>query len=483
MVTYAKLLTPEQVERVHQASLEILEKVGFIVHNPSARQIFARGGCQVDSQKNAVKFPPAVVEEFRKLTPPTFTFYGRLPEFDRTIPGDGPLIVTGSSAPNIVDPVTGIDRRSRSDDIARIAYLVNELPGYDVFSISTLAEDATPGHFTLARLYPSVKNCLKPVRSNAPDLHDAEKLLRLGSLVAGNEAAFHQRPFITTHFCPVVSPLTMDMASTELLIFFCEQGLPVYPSIVPNGGLTSPMSLAGTLVQGNAEFLAITALMQMVHPGTPTIYSTLPTIADMRTGAYASGGIECGMLHMAFAQMAHFYNVASGGYIGLTNSKVNDAQSGYETGMSTVAGMLAGADMFNMAGLLDALKSFDFAKAVIDNEVALMLKRIQRGFEFSEETLALDVIATVGPGGNFMLEDSTVRWMKTTGLLTRIADRDPRTAWEAKGAPDSHARAIQRARQILSRPNPAVFSSDLDDHIRREFPGLVPGNAVLPEGL
>jgi trimethylamine--corrinoid protein Co-methyltransferase len=139
--------------------------------------------------------------------------------------------------------------------------------------------------------------------------------------------------------------------------------------------------------------------------------------------------------------------------------------------------------MFNMAGLLDALKSFDFAKAVIDNEVALMLKRIQRGFEFSEETLALDVIATVGPGGNFMLEDSTVRWMKTTGLLTRIADRDPRTAWEAKGAPDSHARAIQRARQILSRPNPVVFSSDLDDHIRREFPGLVPGNAVLPEGL
>jgi trimethylamine---corrinoid protein Co-methyltransferase len=188
------------------------------------------------------------------------------------------------------------------------------------------------------------------------------------------------------------------------------------------------------------------------------------------------------MLHMAFAQMARFYNVPCGGYIGLTNSKINDAQSGYETGMSTVAGTLAGADMLNMAGLLDALKSFDFAKAVVDNEIALMLKRVVRGLEFSEENMALDIIAKVGPGGNFMLEDTTVRWMKTAGLLTRIADRDPRTVWEARGALDSHARGLQRARQIFSRPNPAVFSTELDDRIRVVFPGLVSGDAVLPEG-
>jgi len=219
-----------------------------------------------------------------------------------------------------------------------------------------------------------------------------------------------------------------------------------------------------------------------VRPGTPTIYSTLPTIADLRTGAYASGGIECGMLHMAFAQMAHFYNVPCGGYIGLTNSKINDAQSGYETGMSTVAGTLAGADMLNMAGLLDALKSFDFAKAVIDNEIALMLKRIQRGLEFNEENMALEIIARVGPGGNFMLEDTTVKWMKTASLLPRIADREPRTVWESKGALDSHARGLQRARQILSRPNPVAFSAELDKRIRIEFPGLVSGDAILPEG-
>jgi trimethylamine--corrinoid protein Co-methyltransferase len=161
--------------------------------------------------------------------------------------------VTGSSAPDIIDPATGRERRSRSDDIARIAHLINELPGYDVFSVSTLAEDASPSQFSIARLYPALKHCLKPVRITSRDLDDAASILRLGSLVAGGAAAYRSHPFITHHFCPVVSPLTMDKSSTEMLMFFVEGKWPVYPSIVPNAGLTSPMTLAGTLAQGNAE--------------------------------------------------------------------------------------------------------------------------------------------------------------------------------------------------------------------------------------
>jgi len=482
MATYAEYLTPEQVERIHQASLEILHDIGLLVHNAQARAIFSSHGCEVDATKNLVMFRPQIVEEFIKLVPPKFTFYGRDPKYDRTIPDDRPVIVTGSSAPNIIDPVSGVERRARSDDIARIAYLVNELPGYDVFSISTLADDASPDLFTLTRLYPAVKHCSKPIRGNAPNLHDAEQLIKLGNLVAGSEEAFLQRPFITTHFCPVVSPLTIDVDSTELLIFFAQKGLPVYPSIVPNGGLTSPMSMVGTLVQGNAEFLAAAVLMQMVRSGTPLIYSTLPTIADMRTGAYASGGVECGMMHMAFAQMARYYNVPCGGYIGLTNSKVNDAQSGYETGISTAGGVMGGVDMLNMAGLLDALKAFDYPKAVIDDEIALMLKRMERGLEFSEENLAIGTIAKVGPGGNFMMENCTMKWMKTAGLLTKISDRDTREVWLQKGALDSQAKGWQRARQILSHPNPAVISPEVDALIHAEFPGLVSSEAALPEG-
>jgi trimethylamine---corrinoid protein Co-methyltransferase len=473
LINFATLLTQQQIERTHSASLEILESVGMLVRNEKARTIFEKNGCRVDAETQIVKFPAAVVEKYRAMLPPAFTFYGRDPKYDRTLPQDRPVIVTGSSAPDVIDLITGRARRARSDDIAKIAHLIQELHAYDVFSISTLADDARPGHFTLARLYPSLKNCLKPIRSTTRDMDDAAEVMQLLYLLAGSEENYRKHPFVTHHYCPVVSPLTMDQLSTEAVIFFCEAGLPVYQSIVPNAGLTSPMSMAGTLAQGNAEFLAISVLMQMVRNGTPTIYATLPTVADMRTGAYASGGIECGMLHMAFAQMARFYNVPCGGYIGLSNSKINDAQSGYETAMSTAAGVLGGADMLNMGGLLDALKVFDFAKAVIDDEIAQMLKRLKRGITFNEEELALQVIAQTKPGGSFMMSPHTAKRMKSEALLTHLADREARETWEKKGSLDTHARAIQRVQEILAQDIGNLIPAEVDAKIRFQFNDLV----------
>ena len=479
-MAFASLLTEEQVNRTHEASLEILENVGLLVRYDKARAMFSKHGCKVDAESCNVKFPRKVVEKFRRMLPPTFTFRGRDPKYDRSIPRDGPIIVTGSSAPDIIDPVTGRERRARSDDIARIAHLINELPAYDVFSISTLADDAPPGQFTLARLYPALKYCVKPIRNTTKDMEDIHEIMRLLYAIAGSKEAYFEHPFVTHHYCPVVSPLTMDHLSTEAILFFCEQGLPVYPTIVPNAGLTSPMSMAGTLAQGNAEFLVAAVLMQMAREGTPTIYASLPTVADMRSGAYASGGIECGMLHMAFAQMARFYQVPCGGYIGLTNSKINDAQMGYETGMSTVAGVLAGTDMMNMGGLLDALKAFNFAKAVIDDEIAQMLKRMKRGITFNEEELGLDIIAQIKPGGSFLMSPHTVKRMKTEALLTKLADRDARPIWEKKGSLDAEGHAMQRVKDILAQNTSPLFSAEEEARIRAEFKDLIPGNLEMP---
>ncbi|MEP0804847.1 MAG: trimethylamine methyltransferase family protein [Chloroflexota bacterium] len=472
-MSFATLLTQEQVERIHEASLEILEEVGLKVRFAPARELFKRHGCIVEEER--VKFPREVVEKYRKMYPPSFTFYARDPKFDKTIPKDSPVIVTASSAPDIIDPLTGQERRATSADIAKIAHLVNELPGYDVFSISTLADDAPPDQFTISRLFPALKYCLKPIRATTTNMKDTLSVMEMVYTVAGGEAAYKEHPFLTHHYCPVVSPLTMDHLSTENVMFFAREGLPVYPTIVPNAGLTSPMSMAGTIAQGNAEFLAAATLMQMCREGTPLIYATLGTVADMRTGAYASGGIECGMLHMAYAQMAHFYNVPCGGYIGLTNSKLNDAQAGYETGMSALAGLLAGMDMFNIGGLIDALKTFDFAKAVIDDEIALMMKRLKRGVNFSEEELAVPLIKEIGPGGSFIVHPHTVKRMKTEAILTKIADRDARTIWEKKGSMDIQARAMNRVREIMKQNTPALISAEIEEKLRAQFPGLVSG--------
>ncbi len=472
-MSFAALLTQEQVERIHDASLEILEEVGLKVRYEPARELFQKHGCSVDGER--VKFPRAVVEKYRKMVPPSFTFHGRDPKFDKTIPQDSPVIVTASSAPDIIDPVTGKERRAESRDIAQIAHLINELPGYDIFSISTLADDAPADQFTLSRLYPSIKYCLKPIRVTTTDMKDTRSIMELAYMVAGGEEAYKAHPFLTHHYCPVVSPLTMDNLSTENVMFFAKEGLPVYPTIVPNAGLTSPMSMAGSLVQGNAEFLSALLLMQMTKEGTPTIYATLGTVADMRSGAYTSGAIECGMLHMAFAQIARFYNVPAGGYVGLTNSKLNDAQAGYETGMSGIAGVLGGMDMFNIGGLIDALKTFDFAKAVIDDEMAQMMKRMKHGIHFSEDDLGLDLIKQIGPGGSFITAKHTTSRMKTEAVMTKIADRDARTIWEKKGATDTQAKAMKKAKDLMNVNTAPLISAELDEQIRAKFPGLVPG--------
>ncbi len=473
---FAELISKKEVEQIHEASVEILEEVGLLVRNEKAREIYAKHGCDVDNEILMVKFPRKLVEKYRKMFVPTFTFRGRDPKFDKTIPNDRPIIITGSSAPDIIDPKTGKRRHATSSDIADIAFLINELRGFDVFSISTLANDAPEGQISLSRFYPALKNCLKPVRSNTPSMEDLHDVLELGKIIAGGEDAYRERPLINHHYCPVISPLTMDVESTEAVIYLTEKNLPVYGTIVPNAGVTSPMTLTGTLALGNAEFLALGVLQQMIQPETPVIYAVLSTVCDMRTGNYAPGAIETGILQMTHSQLARFYNVPSGGYIGLTNAHTNDAQSGYETGMNTTAAFLGGADMFNMGGLLGSLMAFDFAKAVIDNEIAIMLKRICRGIEFNEENLSLNTIKEIGPGGSYMDSMHTIKHMRDTALFPDVATREMREIWEKRGRTDAATRAMNQVRKILTKDNPAVFNPDIDDKIRARFKGLVKGD-------
>lgn len=471
---FAKLLSDTEIARVHDASLDILENVGLLVRNLRAQEIFRAQGLAMD-ENEIVKFPRGVIERALKCVPPTFTFFARDEKLDRTLPRDRPVMMTASSAPNMLDPVTSAERRAYSDDIARIARLIHSLEGFDVFSVATLAEDAPLEQFSITRLFPALKNCLKPLRLSASSADDVRQILQLGILAAGSEEAYRARPFITHHYCPIVSPLAFDLDSTDELIFACEENLPSYATMVPNGGMSSPYTLLGTLVQSNAEFLACATLTQMLRAGKPLIYSTLPTLADLRRGNYAPGSIENGMLVMGAVQLAKFYHVPSAGYVGLTNAKVNDAQSGYEAGMSNVAALLAGCDLFSMGGLLDALMCFDFGKAMTDGEIALMLKRMARGFQFSEENLSLDVIAETGPAGMFIDKAQTYALMKETMLIPEIADRDPRQRWEKLGALDAQGRALKRVRELFAKDHASLLEEGAEERIRAVF-------AELPSG-
>ena len=479
---YFSYLSDAEISQVHEASLEILEQTGLLVRNEKARKRFAEHGCKIDHTTEIVRFPPAVVEAFRAMIPSTITLRGRDPKYDLTLPRKLPVIATASSAPDIVDPVSGVTRRARSDDIARIAHLVNQLAGIDLFSISTLADDAPKDQFSLSRFYPALKNCVKPCRTSVYDQREAEQVLKLGELIAGSKQAYWQRPFINFGYCSIVSPLTMDFDSTEMLMFFAENDITAYGTVAPMGGLSTPMSLAGMLTLMNAEWLAAATLAQMSKPGTAQIYNFLPVFADMRDGAYAPGAIEIGMINSAVCQMARFYNVPSGGYLGLTNSKINDAQAGFEKGMSPLMGALSGVDFIVMGGLLDALMSFDFAQAVIDNEIALMIKRVRDGFGFSDDSVSLQEIKDTGPAGMFAANPATLDRMHTATFMPEMADRKLREQWQLDGASDIRQRALNRARSILCEPNPAALSANVDARVRDGFDGLVAGDSVFPDG-
>lgn len=479
---FFQYLSDDDIQYVHDASLEILDQTGLLVRNEKARRRFAEHGARVDHETEIVQIPPTVVEEFRLMVPPTITLRGRDPSKDITFPRELPVVATASSAPDFVDPVSGETRRATSSDIANIAHLINQLEGFDLFSISTLADDAPKDQFSLSRFYPALKNCVKPCRTNVIDQREAEQILKLGALIAGSKQAYQERPFINFGYCPNVSPLTMDYDSTEMMMFFAENDATAYSTVCPMGGVSTPLSLAGMLTLMNAEWLAAAVLAQMSKPGTAQIYNFLPVFADMRDGAYAPGAIEVGMVTSAACQMARYYNVPSGGYLGLTNAKINDAQAGFEKGMSPLLAALSGVDFIVMGGQLDALMSFDFAQAVIDSEIAMMIKRVRGGFDFNEESASVQEIKDTGPAGMFAANPATLERMHTATFMPELADRKLREQWELEGASDIHQRALNRARAILSEPNPMALDAETDARVRAGFDGLVAGDSIFPDG-
>jgi trimethylamine--corrinoid protein Co-methyltransferase len=481
-MNFFSYLGDDDIRYVHESSLEILQEVGLLVRNQKARKRFAEHGAIVDHATEIVRIPAAVVEKYRAMVPSTITLRGRDPAFDVTFPRELPVIATASSAPDIVDPVSGVTRRSRSDDIARIAHLVNELPGFDLFSISTLADDAPRDQFSLTRFYSALKNCVKPCRTSVYNIREAEQVIKLGELIAGSKEAYWERPFINFGYCAIVSPLTMDFDSTDTLMYFAEKGITAYGTIAPMGGLSTPLTLPGMLVIMNAEWLAAATLAQMSRAGTEQIYNFLPVFADMRDGAYAPGAIEIGMMNSAVCQMARFYNVPAGGYLGLTNSKVADAQSGFEKGMSPLMGALSGADFIVMGGLQDALMSFDFGQAAIDNEIALMIKRVREGFGFNKEAASVQEIKDTGPAGMFAANPATLERMTSTTFMPELADRKLREHWELEGSSTIQQRAMNKVYDILSQPNAAALDAATDARVRAGFDGLVAADSMLQEG-
>jgi len=302
----------------------------------------------------------------------------------------------------------------------------------------------------------------------------ALEVISMAEEIAGGKERLRERPIISFITSFVKSPLQLADSTVLVLMKIAEEGMPVALSTAPMAGSTSPVTLAGTLAQVNAEQLCGMILTQSINPGTPVIYGAIPTIADMQTMNFLDGAIELGILAAGAAQLSQYYNFPYYAWGGLTDSKIPDIQAGYEKGMTLIMAALAGANyIHNAAGMLESTTTVAYEQYVIDNEIIGMAMRALQGIEVNENTLALKVIDKVGPGGNYLAEAHTVKHMRSELFFPKVSDRSLREEWISKGGKDARERAREIAKNILAEHKPLPIPSDIDKKIRSKIKGLI----------
>ncbi len=461
-------LTEEQVRRIHEASLTVLERTGIRVDNEEVLALFRKGGAWVDG--NRVRIPHAMVEEAVDKVPSQVLLAGRDPAHDLLLEDKRVYAGTGGSPTQVLDPGAETVRPGTLSDLADLVRLADALEHVDFIVIPLYPTDVPKEEVPVNRFYTSLINTTKHVMGGMDSVRGAEQVLEMGMRIAGSLEALQERPFISCITSWMVSPLHLDDRVVDILLYWCRNGLPLVLSSAPMAGSSAPITLAGTLVQLNAEQLSGIVLTQLVRSGTPVLAGYIPGVADMRTGGYLGGAVEFGMMQAAAAQMAQFYGVPIYGSGGMTDSKLPDQQAGYEKMVTLMLAALGGCNYIHHAvGMITNMNSVSLEQAVIDDELVGMVMRVLRGIEVTDETLAVEVIERVGPGGNFLIDHHTIQFMRFEHFFPKVGDRRNRTLWEEEGKLDTRARAAARAKRLLREHQPLGLPPEVDATLRAEF--------------
>ncbi len=461
-------LSNGDVQRIHEASLTVLERTGVKVEWAEALELFHSAGAWVDG--NIVRIPRALVEDAVERAPSRVVLCGREEKHDLVLEDRRVYLGTGGAALTVVDLDTQEARPARLQDVADIARLVDALENIHFYLRPVVAQDVPQAWLDVNKYYAALANTTKHVMASAYSVSSAQEVIAMASLIAGGEEALRERPIISFITSWMISPLHFATETTQVLAEVVRRRIPVVLGSAPMAGSTSPVTLAGTLVQINAEELAGVVFAQLLSPGAPLLYGAVPSMADMRTGSYVGGGVEFGMLNAAVAQLAQFYELPLYNSAGLTDSKIPDIQAGYEKAFSVLQAALAGANFIHhAAGMLESMRAVAYEQYVIDDEILGMAMRAVRGIEVNDETLAVEVIDRVGPGGHFLAEKHTIQHMRSEYFYPSIADRGAREEWQITGALDARERARRRAKEILATHHPQPIPPEIDARIRERF--------------
>jgi len=458
----AEVLSREEILQIHQAALEVLKDPGVKIEHEEALDILNRAGAETDQAKQIAHIPSHLVEYALNHAPRFMTVCGRDSKYDLKS-GTGEVhFSNGHGATFVLDFDTGERRPATKKDLENVTRLDDALENVHLIFPQIYPQDVSTRALDRHISQTLLSNTEKPVVATAYNGKGARDLIRMGIAIAGSEEALRRRPMFTVSL-GVVSPLLFERDRVDVLLEICRFGLPFQVYNIPSAGGTSPATLAGTLVMAVAELLAGLILTQLVKPGVPVRLEGYPSIIDQKYGCFTFACPEKALMAVAMTQMFRYYGVPHGVHGATTRANVLDAQAGYETGIFDMFTALSGSEVVIEAvssGVEDTVLSVH-EQAVIGNEICGMVNRVLRGIEVNPDTLALDVIREVGPGGEFLTHKHTLEHFKLENWDARLGNRMARDEWVESGALDIRARAREEVKRILATHHPKPLDTDV----------------------
>ena len=454
-----ELLSASDLERIHDATMDLLQRTGIRFPHPEALEIFKKNGYKVDGQ--LVFFQEDQVLEKIKDIPSLFTIQARNPQHNVTI-GDGfPVFAPGYGAPFLIDPEIG-KRVPSILDYKNLVRLAHMLPNQDMSGhLLVEPQDIPPESAHLEMVAANILLSDKAFIGSTEGKIGAEHTMDLIDILFGDRTKGH----FTTGLINPLSPLSYSMDMVDALLVYARSNQPAVIASLIMAGSTGPITIAGVLAQQNAELLSGIVLSQLVNPGVPVIYGSTSTNIDMKTGGLAIGSPELSVCIAAHGQLARKYGLASRGGGALTDSSTMDAQAGYESMFSLYTTIYSGIDfVLHAAGIISSYLAFSYEKFVMDDELCGMLKHFFRGMEVTPETLALDVINSVGHDGHYLGESHTLERCRTEFWMPDLGDRSGLEAWWGGEQEDTTVRCTKRWEKLLSD----YQEPDLDQTVKKQ---------------
>lgn len=444
-----KMLSDDQVEALFEGVLHVLEVTGLEVHHDEARDILEKAGAWVDGLR--VRVPSHIVKRSLALAPRSFTLFARdgNPKHDIHIgPGRGHF-GPGPTCPNFIDVETLERRPYVKDDVPIVARVVDALPNIDFCeSLGTVSDvhHSLGATYEFAGMFP---NTSKPIVAWSYDRFDSADIHKIAITEAGGQAAFEQRPNYV-HYCEPLSPLVSTFEALDKLIFAARHRVPLVFTPCPIAGGTAPVTAAGIIIQGAAESWMGLTLAQAIQPGLPFIMGGVFSVMDMSSMILSYGAPELALMMAGLTELAHYAGLPLWQTGGCTDAKTFDAQAVIEGSLSCFFSALTAGDLCHDVGYTEsAMTGSVFQLAAMDEAIGYS-RRITRGIEVNEDTLAVEVIHNVGPNGHYLREQHTRRHFKTEFWYPKLCDRRNFEEWDMMGRMTMKDRTIARVQDILA---------------------------------